>query len=461
MAITKDQFIQDAVNEIASYPTIAKRFQIGDPLITQNLASMAAMLADISNQVEVTTGEVYLKARDVTVLADAAVKGVLPFGSPCIARVTVANDGSAALSILTGRVLRDQNGRMWRVSTGAQIGAGMTGTIVARQVELRNISHKVAQYQPFYTIELPEPDVGYMAEVIVVGWEYAPEFCNVADGDRMYHIQTDENQVVSLVFGVAGLAGMQPPTGSDISISIYDTEGDISPSNGMAFYFEYSDATERAVMTLAEVTQTGEAPMSITTMREVCSYPGIYTENAVYQSNFDFLVRKKLGAVTFLNVWNERREEEVRGADVSHMNKLFVAALKEGVSKEALESEITTIIRKADDSYRVVFVPAVEKSVPLKITLYVPSTYDAAAVKQAVRSLVLASYGRLAAWAKRGDAKMLKKDLYDLMRENVPALTQRIADISIDAIGDDTADYPEHFRYVTEESLEVQTETAR
>lgn len=461
MAITKDQFIQDAVNEIASYPTIAKRFQIGDPLITQNLASMAAMLADISNQVEVTTGEVYLKARDVTVLADAAVKGVLPFGSPCIARVTVINDGATALSILTGRVLRDQNGRMWRVSTGAQIAAGMTGTIVARQVELRTISHKVAQYQPFYSIELPEPDVGYMAEVSVVGWEYAPEFCNVADGDRMYHIQTDENQVIALVFGVAGLAGLQPPTGSTISISIYDTEGDISPSTGMAFYFEYSDATERAVMTLAEVTQTGEAPMSITTMREVCSYPGIYTENAVYQSNFDFLVRKKLGAVTFLNVWNERREEEVRGADVSHMNKLFVAALKEGVSKEALENEITTIIRKADDSYRVVFVPAVEKSVPLKMTLYVPSTYDAAAVKQAVRSLVLANYGRLAAWAKRGDAKMLKKDLYDLMRENVPALTQRIADISIDAIGDDTADYPEHFRYVTEESLDVQTETAR
>lgn len=461
MAITKDQFIQDALNEIASYPTIARRFQIGDPLITQNLASMAAMLADISNQVEVTTGEVYLKARDVTVMADAAVKGVLPFGSPCIASVSVLNQGVAGLSILTGRVLRDQNGRMWRVSNGVQLAPGATGSIVARQVELREITHKVAQNQPFYTIELPEPDIGYMAEVTVVGWEYAPEFCNVADGDRMYHIQTDENQVVGLVFGVTGLAGLQPPTGSTISISIYDTEGDISPNPGMAFYFEYSDATERAVMTLAEVVQAGEAPMSITTMREVCSYPGIYNENAVYLSNFDFLVRKKLGDVTFLNVWNERKEEDVRGADVSQMNRLFVAVLKEGVKLDALQSEITSILRTADDSYRVVFVPVLEKSVPLKMTLYVPSTYDAAAVRQAVRSLVLAEYGRGSAWSKRGEAKMLKKDLYDLMRENVPALTQRIADISIDAIGDDTTDFPEHFRYVTEESLMVQTETAR
>lgn len=461
MAITKDQFIQDAVNEIASYPTIAKRFQIGDPLITQNLASMAAMLADLSNQVEVTTGEVYLKARDVTVLADASVKGVLPFGSPCIALVQVENTATAVLSILIGRVLRDQNGRMWRVSTGAQIAPGETGVITARQVELRSIIHAVAQNQPFYTIELPGPDVGYMAEVSVTGWDYAPEFCNVADGDLMYHIQTDENQVVSLVFGVNGLAGLQPATGSNITISIYDTEGNISPSDGMAFYFEYSDATEKAVMALKDVIQAGEAPMNITTMREVCSYPGIYSENAVYLSNFDFLVRKRLGAVTFLNVWNERREEEVRGADVKHMNRLFVAALKEGVSKEALENQITTIIRTADDSYRIVFVPVLEKSVPLKITLYVPSTYDAAAVRQAVRSLMLANYGRLSAWAKRGDAKMLKKDLYDLVRENVPALTQRIADVSVDVIGDDTADLPEHFRYVTEASLVVNTETAR
>lgn len=460
MAITKDQFIQDAINEIANYPTIAKRFQIGDPLITQHLASMAAMLADVSNQVEVTTGEVYLKARDVTVMADAAVKGVLPFGTPCVAVVTVENKAATVLSILSGRALRDQNGRMWRVSTGAQIPAGATGTIVARQVELRTLAHTVAQNQPFYTVELPAPSVGYIAEVSVEGWDYAPEFCNVANGDQMYHIQTDENQVISLVFGVNGLAGIQPPTGSEIRISIYDTEGDISPSLGMAFYFEYSDATEKAALALVQVTQAGEAPMSITTMREVCSYPAIYSRNAVYLSNFDFLVRERLGAVTFLHVWNERKEEEVRGADVDHMNRLFISALKEGMSQEALQNKITTILLEADNSYRFRFVPVVEKSVPLVMTLYVPSTYDAAAVRQTVRSLILANYGRHSAWAKRGEAKILKKDLYDLLRENVPALTQRIADVSIDAIGDSTADFPEHFRYVTEESLVVRTETA-
>lgn len=460
MAITKNQFLQDAVDEISSYPTLAKRFQIGDPLITQGMASMAAMLADLSTQLEVTTGEVYLKARDVTVLADASVKGVLPFGRPCIAVITVLNGGTKLLSILTGRVLRDQNGRMWTVSTGAQIAAGATGTIVARQVELRTVTHTVSQNQPFYTIELPEPDVGHIAEVFVVGWDYAPEFCNVLDGQLVYHIQSDENQVLGLLFGVDGHAGMQPPTGTKINISIYDTEGEINPSVGMTFYFEYTDVTEKASMVLSEVTQLGEAPMSIPTMREICSFPGIYSENAVYLSNFGFLVRKKLGEVTFLNVWNELKEESVRPAGVENINKLYVAVRKEGVSQSALQAEIRLIITTADNSYRIKFVEPVEKSVPLKLTLYVPSTYDSAAIRQAVRALILDNYGRLSDWASRGEAKMLKKDIYDLLRQNVPALTQRVADISVDMIGDDTADFPEHFRYVTEESLEVLTETA-
>lgn len=460
MAITKDQLIQAGADEISNYPTLAKRFQIGDPLITQGLASIAAMLAEVAMQVEITTGESYLKARDVTVLADASVKGVLPFARPCIAVINITNGGTQLLKVLTGRVLRDQNGRMWRVTTGAQVAAGATSSITARQVELRTVPHTVAQNQPFYSIALAEPDIGYIAEVMVTGWEYAPEFCNVLDGDLVYHIQTDENQVISLVFGVNGLAGSQPATGTKLGISIYDTEGDISPSLGMSFYFEYTDATEKAVMTLSEVIQAGEAPMSVPTMREICSFPGIYGENAVYLSNFDYLVRRKLGAVAFLNVWNERKEEAVRPAGVENMNKLFVAVLKNGVTQAALQAEIRLIITTADNSYRIQFVDVIEKAVPLKLTLYVPSTYDSAATKQAVRALILEEFGRNSDWAKRGEAKMLKKDIYDLLRKNIPALTQRVADIAVDMIGDDTADFPEHFRYVTEDSLEVFTETA-
>lgn len=460
MATTKDEFIQAAVNEIADYPVLAQRYQIGDPLITQGIASIAAMLADLANQVEVTAGEAFLKARDVTVLADAAAKGVLPFATPTIALITLKNTGAAPVTVLVGRVLFDQNGRTWRTTKGATVAAGASAVITARQVELRAMSHTVAVNIPFYTVDLSAPALGYIAEVAVSGYVYKAEFCNTMAGDLNYTIKSDENQELMLQFGVTGVSGVQPSVGQALEILIYDTEGAITLSANTTFTFEYAGADENVSMVLLEVTQAGAAPMDISTLRELCSYPGIYNENAVYLSNFYFLVRKKIGAVTFLSVWNETREEEVRGPSIDNINRLFVSGLKEGTTKATLQTQIKGAILGADDSYKIVFIDPVELPVPLALTLSIPSTYDAAAISQSVQTLVLENYGRASAWAKRGGAKIRRKDLYDLLRLNIPALTQRIADISVDSIGDNTAEFPEQFRYVTQQSLTIKTQSA-
>ena len=455
MAVTKDELMQAAVNEITNYPTIALRYQIGDPLILQGLASISAMLADLSNQVEMTAGEAFIKARPVTVLADAAVKGILPFATPTIASITLLNSGSTTVQVLQGRSLMDQGGRYWRVISGGTAEPGASVRILAKQVVLRSLTHSVTKNTPFYTVELDGPAVGYIAEVAVTGYEYTAEFCNVSPSDLVYHVKSDENQILSLMFGVDALAGKQPAVGESLAISIYDTEGEITLSVGGTFSFEYITAGDQFVtMTLAEVTQTGAAPMDIETMREVCSYPGIYSKSAVYLSNFDFLVRSQIQSLTFLSLWNETREEAVRGPDVGNINKLFVAVQRDGTSIETLRSEIATVVYAADDSYRLRWVDVVEIELPLVLTLTIPSTYDSAAVIQAVRALVLANYGRTSAWARRGGAKILRKDIYALIEKNIPALTQRLSDLSVDTSAAVTA-LPEHFRYVTDASLSV------
>ncbi len=460
MAISKDAFIQSATDEISNYPTISRRFQIGDPLITQGLAAMAAMLSELSNQIEVTAGEVYLKARDVTILADAAVKGVLPFATPSIAIINLANAGAQSVTVLVGRVLLDQAGRYWRVLTGATVAAGASGTIIAKQVVLRTLTHKVDQKVPFYSVELVAPEVGYIAEVAVTGYKYTPDFCNVNDGEAVYNIRSDENQALSLVFGVDGVAGRQPAAGASLPLSIYDTEGDISLSVGMTYTFEYTNVGDAAVtMTLAQVTQPGAAPMDLVTMAEVTSYPGIYGENAVYLSNFDHLVRKHVTPLTFLSVWNETREEKVRPAGVQNMNTLFVSALRDGTDPATLQSEISKVILGADDSYKIKAVAAVEIEEPLAIELAIPSTFDDGEIIQACRALVLRDYGRASVWARRGGAKILEKDVHNLFRDNVPALTQRTADISV-TLAAGVPPLPEHFRYVTEQSLVITAKSA-
>ena len=461
MATSKDQFIQDAVDEISSYPAIAQRFQIGDPFVTQHLAAFAAMFSDLSNQIELTSGEVYLKARDATILADAAVKGVLPFATPAIASITLKNEGGGAVKVIAGRVLVDQAGRYWQVLAGTTVLPGAIGTITAKQVTVRTVVHQVAQNVPFYSVELDDPEVGHIAEVVVTGFAYSPEFCNVSPGDAVYNIKSDENQVLSLVFGVAGVAGTQPAAGSNLNLSIYDTEGEISLTQGMTFTFEYTNPGDDAVtLTLLDVTQAGAAPMDLVTMAEVCSYPGIYNESGVYLSNFDHLVRKKVTPLTFLSVWNEAREEAVRGANLDNINTIFVASRRDGTADATLQAQIASVIRDADDSYKIRHVPVVEIVIPLELTLEIPSTYDAAAVIQTARALILAKYGRSAAWAKRGSARILEKDLHELLRSNVPALAQRLAEITVDVIGTSATVLPEQFRYVTEESLVINSKEA-
>lgn len=463
MAATKDQLIQSAVDQITNYPTIALRWQIGDPLISQGLASMAAMLADVGNQVEVTAGEPFTKARDVTVRSDAAVKGILPFGTPSIAAIKVTNASLVPVQILAGRSLQDAAGRYWLVMAGLNVAAGAVGYLTAKQVSSRSFTHSVGAYVPFYSIPLSQPEVGFIANVLVDTFEYSTNFANIADGDRVYNIKSNEVSELSLQFGIAGLSGYQPAVGSQIKVTIQDTEGAVALAAGLKFYFEYTGGASDALVTmeLSEVSQAGADPMDISTMREVCSYPGIYDDSAVFLSNFDFVVRKGISPVTFLSIWNETREEEVRGPNVDQMNRLFVAVRKAGTTDAILRTQITTIIKRADSSYRVRFVPVVDVVVPMVVTLTIPSVYDSGAVKQQVSTLLLGAYGEDSAWAKRGEAQILEKDMYALMADNgVAALSARLGNMTVDSIGDDSPVLPEHYRYITPESLIINIKEA-
>lgn len=463
MAATKDQLIQSAVDQITNYPTIALRWQIGDPLITQSLASMAAMLADIGNQVEVTAGEPFTKARDVTVRSDAAVKGILPFGTPSIAAIKVTNGSMGAVQILAGRSLQDASGRYWLVLAGVNLAAGATGFLTAKQVSSRNFTHTVSAYMPFYSIPLSPPEVGFIANVLVATFEYSTNFANILDGDRVYNIKSNEVDELSVQFGIAGLSGFQPPVGAQIKITVQDTEGAVSLAVGLKFYFEYTGGAGDALVTmeLSEVSQAGADPMDISTMREVCSYPGIYDDSAVFGSNFDFVVRKAVSPVTFLSVWNEAREEAVRGANVDHINTIFVSVRKAGTTAPVLKSEITKVIQRADDSYKIKFVDAVDVVVAMAVTLTIPSVYDSGAVSQQVRTLLLDKYGPTSAWAKRGEAQILEKDMYALMVDNnVEALSARLGNMTVESIGDDAEVLPEHYRYITDESLVISVREA-
>lgn len=465
---TKADFQQAIADAISAYPTAAQRYQARDPVLLAKLDAMATMLAMASADQDVAAMERYTKARDVTVLADGAVKGILPFGTPQRSRITVVNSSAVPLPIVTGRRLQDTQGRVHVVDTGATIAASSTGTVTAYQRDERTISHTVSVSQPFYTVTVPNPEDGKLISSIrVIGpdsteFAYNPDFVNVADGEKCFNLLSDETRVLYVQFGASGLAGYQPEAGEVFSIIIGETEGAIQIASGSPFAFEYAASLydSGAKMTLDAVLSPGAAPMDVSTMRDVTNYPSIYSESAVYLANFDFLLRRKLSPFRFLSVWNEQVEEAVRGADVDNINTLFISAQKDGVDAPTLQAQMADIIAAADDSYRLSFVDTVETEIPMTVTAYIQTVYDFAAVEQQIREQILAAYGRDSAYAKRGRTRILTKAVYNLLEASVQALQGANSDFGV-AIDDPPEDIlPEEYRYVSDASLTVNVEQA-
>jgi hypothetical protein len=74
---TKADFLKAIDNTIANYPAVAPFYYARDPRILQKLEAMATMLSMTSAQIEVAMAEPFEKSRDATILADAAMRGII------------------------------------------------------------------------------------------------------------------------------------------------------------------------------------------------------------------------------------------------------------------------------------------------------------------------------------------------------------------------------------------------
>ena len=464
---SKRDFQQAIAAEISNYPRAAELFRTQDPRLLAALDAMAAIFAVYSAEQDVAAAEPFTMARDATVLADAAAKGVLPFGLPTEVEALVENANGVAFNLATGRRVLDTQGRTFAVVAGVTVPANDSATVVLRQESERSFDHTVTVSQPFYQIEVPAPAEGkaivkvrVLRDVGGTEFVWSPEYVNVLPGAEVFNLLSDADRRLLIEFGAEDLAGYNPTAGETFNIIITDTEGDITVAVGSTFAFEYSALPAEALvkMTMSEVTARGRGALDVPTLRTICKYPSIYDLSAVYLGNFDFLVRRNLSPFRFLSIWNEQTEETVRGPDVGNINTLFVAATKDGVLDSVLFDQIKAVILRADDSYKVQSVPFDEVEIPVEVVAKVHSVYDFAQVEQQIREQILAAYGRDSAFAKAGQNRVLYKSIYRLLERSVPALQGERADLEVEVTDTTGPILPEQYRFVSDASLTVTVE---
>ncbi|MBY0475373.1 MAG: hypothetical protein K2Q13_10000 [Nitrosomonas sp.] len=482
--LTKSDFQKAIADSITNYPDIAALYQAGDPRIIQNLDAMAAMLAMFSSQLETAMAEPFEKVRDGTVLADAALRGVIRKASPGRVRVSVKNNNTTAFTVDTGRTIIDSAGLPYIIETTAVVAAGGTGTFDAIQLKKEIITHTVSGSAPFYPIEIPAPsDDSHLSGISVSdsGGEYVyrERYTNTWPDERVFHVEADDRQSIYVRFGQTDIVGIQPADGKVITVTISRTAGEISPASGSPFSFEYLNSpTESLVdLTMSALLDKGQNPPSMTTLRDLVKYPSVYNHNAVFLGEFDFVVRRAYSNTQFLSVWNEVIEETIRGASVDNINTLFVACVSaDGTETVLVETDpetpvapsfineldltatqkgVRSVILAADDSYRVRFMTPVRSEIPMTITATISAAYVASDVRSKIIETIIAEYGESQPGSRRGTVKPLYKRVYALLKEKIPALSDANADIKV-SIAEYAGEYrPELWSFVSPASLTV------
>jgi len=484
--LTQGDFKQAIADTIDRYPALAPLYHAGDPRLHQHLDAMAAMLSLLSGQIDVAQAEVFNKVRDGTVLADAAMRGIVRQARPAQALITAENNSDMPISLEKGRLLTDNAGRVWQVEVSTTIAAQTRTGLLIRQKRTRTITHTVTTSEPFHAIEVPQAnDDGYLCAIAVSDdkgpFHYRDRYINSAPDERIFHVEMDERQRFFVRFGWQDVVGTQPLAGDKLQLRLEYCHGEVAPEHGSAFNVDYLRSPDEIhlKLTMDTLNIAGSAPPPISVLRQLARYPSVYQSHAVFLGEFDFLVRRNYPDLAFVSVWNEATEEPIRGANLDNVNTLFVACQsssgQEAVIIEtdpsrpvmpqviaetqltAVQQAIKATIRAADDSYKVCFYTPVISLIHLTIQASVSTSHAPEQVKQAIENALLAEYGQTSAAARRGGHAPLYQAIYALLRQAVPALADEGADTQV-IIAPLPRLRPEHWRFVDRSSLTVNVE---
>jgi hypothetical protein len=459
----KSDFDTAVENTLENYPTVAARYKVGDPTVTALVSSVTQIAAMLSQQIEIEGIEAFEKVRDATILADAAVRGLVPQGIPTRVSLNIVNTDVNPYTLNAGRTLSDAGGNDYVVDTPVTVAPGATGTADCLQQTQRVLTATVTASQPFYVIQVPPAASGsFIAGISVTNaagdeFTYAPGFTNVSDGEEVYTVEVDEYQNIYVKFGYGGVVGYQPAAGEVFTLTITDTAGDITVAAGSPFSLDNIETPQDALITLTlnTVLINGQDPMDIATLRELCKYPAAYDANAVYLGEFDYAIRRNVPGLLFLSVWNEQVEEAVRGANEDNINKLFISFVPPaGGDQTAYEAQITAVIQGVDDSYKIGFVTANVVKIVASVSATIARVYDQTAVSQQISDVVLGQYGQTAPAVTFGQFTVQNKVINQLLRANVPALQDSASDYAV-VIAPVTGQLPEDYRYMDSTSLTV------
>ncbi len=479
--LTKSDF-QDRINTLAQQnDTLAPLFNVQDPRLTQHIDAMATMLSMFSAQIEVAIGESFERVRDATVLADAAMRGVIVKSKPAQVQINVKNNYNGVINLVSGSILLDSSNNEWIVSAGKTISENNSDVITAVQKRVKTLDViTITESKPFYKIQVPVDDNGdYLSELSLtvnnVEFSYRERYTNIAPNQQVFNVEMDEKKNLYIVFGYENVAGYQVKANDEILITVSYSTGEILIPNGSTFTLKEITQLKMSSLefVISKIDDKGTNPPSVDVLRYLCKYPAIYDSSAVFLGEFDFLIRRRFPAIKFLSVWNEQIEENKRGGSYQNINKLFIACSfgNEQLSTSSTSSieivsnltanqiAIRDLVNTADSGYYVQFVAPKKNIITYFINAKIPAQFDITAIENSILAIVNTEFGIDSDFAKKGGVIPTTNQIRSVIIKKIPAFSRDInSDLSIQKnnIGQI---YPEFWNYVFLTSANITVES--
>jgi len=423
--LTQANFEARIVASLDDYE-IQERYNAQDPLVIQQIRSIAAFLALFSQEIDIAELEPFIKTRDRSIIADATNKGILPIGMPAQHILEVLNRSGNSISLSQGRQIEDNSGRPWRLLQSVTVSAGETGEVLAEQSEYREVQYLVQNTENFHRTQIKLQDDLSLAGITV-------------------GCTAKANQVFT--FGILETYG-------DVDISRLKDASLVDVFNAdeqrVSVRFKQSGAVRQ-----------GADPLNVSELRVLSSYPSLYDENAVFLGNFDYSVRAKfMPRANYLAVWNENEHDRYYGATYQDINHLHIALVaKNSVEQATLEQEIIQYIGQLDSLYkdRVRVHAVLEKPYAISMNGRLAAVHDLDGVKMQIKGLLVDRYGQTklssSRWLVNG---FNTQEISTQLRKNITAFQDNISDFSLSVPA--SLNKPHEWVYVSDSSITLNLE---
>lgn len=470
---TAQEIFAFGINAMKNSERVSVRIAASDPTVLEQVGAVAAQISMVSRQYDINVLEPFFKSLDTTVLAAAANRGVLPLGKSAHQKIRCVNPSLGGVTLEQGRQIFDAKGNAYEVITPVLIAGGAWEFIEARQFERRTILNTVPLSVPFYEIPIEDSDKGLFIESMTVtddlddAYEYRRDYANIINGEKIYNVEVNEQRRMVIRLGAQDAAGrlvygFQPPSGMQYTVELRECVGEITLDANSSFSLAtISDAYEaRLTMRLEETLSNGANPLTIDVLRILARYPTLNeTDSAVYFNDYDYVFRKYLPDLAFLSVWNERVEEQVRGASLLNINRCFVAFEVAGMSSGDVHDFIDQmLVRQGSKLIARYDRVKVDNEVEILIEGKISSIYDITTVKGQISGVLLNAYGRGKPLVSNGMFNVFEQTqtisaLLKHKENGVLALQDEISNFNVTVMGLNSL--PEAYRYLTADSITI------